>query len=46
MAVGLQVYRVGQNTGPHQTMTIILSNLHRLKNSLEDSLVNLQLNGY
>ena len=27
-------------------MTIILSNLNRLKNSLQDSLVNLQLNRY
>ena len=27
-------------------MTVILSTLNRLKNSLEDSLGNLQLNGY
>jgi len=31
----------------HRLMTIILSNLYRFKkNSLEDSSVNLQLNGY
>jgi len=31
----------------YRLMTIILSNLHRFKKkSLEDSLVNLQLNGY
>jgi len=30
----------------HRLMTIILSNLNRLKSSLEDSWVNLQLNGY
>jgi len=45
---GQRKYRVGQKTGPQ---TIILSNLNRFRHatrifSLEDSLVNLQLNGY
>jgi len=40
-------YRVGQKTRGHRLMTILLSNLNRLQFfSLEDSLVNLQLNGY
>ena len=30
----------------HRLVTIILSNLNRSRNSLEDSLANLQLNGY
>ena len=38
-------YRVGQTVG-HRLMTIILSNLSRLKKlSLEDSLINLYENG-
>jgi len=48
-SVGLhfRYYRVGQKTG-HRLIAIILSNRNRFtKNfSLEDSLVNLQLNGY
>jgi len=45
-SIYLSIYRVGQETGP-QTMTIILSILNRFKKlfSLEDSFVNLQLNG-
>jgi len=30
----------------HRLLAIILSNLNRLKNSLEDSWVNLELKGY
>jgi len=40
-------YRMGQKTRGHRLMTILLSNLNRFQFfSLEDSLVNLQLNGY
>jgi len=39
--------RVGDKNRRHRLMTIILSNLNRFKkNLLEDSSVNLQLNGY
>ena len=41
------LYRVRRKKRGHRLMTIILSNLNRFKkNSLEDSLVNLQLNEY
>jgi len=39
---------VGQKTGPHTHMTMIMSILNRFKQffSLEDSAVNLRLNGH
>jgi len=40
------VYRVGPKKRGHGLMTIILSNLNRLKKLTEHSLINMQLNGY
>jgi len=46
VAIG-RIYRVGQKAGPYRLITIILSYLYWCKkNSLEDSWVNLLLNGY
>ena len=48
-ATGTDVaYMIGEKKWCHKLVTIILSNLNRFlkKKSLEDSLINLQLNGY